>query len=239
MAMLFSKHLVFTENTKKVAMMKKTIVIAGSADGFGQSLHTRFEAGGYHVVPVSRRGLGHVQADLSDARATAALFDGLDPAQPLAGVIHNAMQFHRQAFLDTKPEVFEQVWRSMTLTAVNVAQQAIPRLRAQGGGCLIFSGASGSVRAGPLFSAFSSAKFALRGLAQSLAREHTSDGIHVAHTILDGLIWSDKTQQRFDAAQEASSMAANDLAEVYWQLFHQAPSAWTHELDLRPMSAKG
>ena len=220
-------------------MMKKTIVIAGSADGFGQALQTRFEAGGYLVVPVSRRGLGHVQADLSDARATAALFDGLDPAKPLAGVIHNAMQFHRQAFLDTTPQVFEQVWRSMTLTAVNVAQQAIPRLRAQGGGCLIFSGASGSVRAGPLFSAFSSAKFALRGLAQSLAREHTSDGIHVAHTILDGLIWSDKTQQRFEGAQEASSMAANDLAEVYWQVFHQAPSAWTHELDLRPMSAKG
>lgn len=220
-------------------MMNKTIVIAGSADGLGQALQMRFSAGGYHVVPVSREGVGHVHADLSDASATAALFENLDPSKPLAGVIHNAMQFHRQAFLDTTPEVFEQVWRSMTLTAVNVAQQAIPRLRAQGGGCLIFSGASGSVRAGPLFSAFSSAKFALRGLAQSLAREHTSDGIHVAHTILDGLIWSDKTQQRFEGAQKASSMAAQDLAEVYWQVFHQAPSAWTHELDLRPMSAKG
>jgi NAD(P)-dependent dehydrogenase (short-subunit alcohol dehydrogenase family) len=89
-----------------------------------------------------------------------------------------------------------------------------------------------------MFSAFSSAKFALRGLAQSLAREHTGDGIHVAHTILDGLIWSDKTQQRFAGAQANSSMAATDLAEVYWQLFHQAPSAWTHELDLSPMLAK-
>jgi NAD(P)-dependent dehydrogenase (short-subunit alcohol dehydrogenase family) len=220
-------------------MMNKTIVIAGSADGLGQALQTRFSAGGYHVVPVSRKGVGHVHADLSDASATAALFEKLDPSKPLAGVIHNAMQFHRQAFLDTTPEVFEKVWRSMTLTAVNVAQQAIPRLRVNGGGCLIFSGASGSVRAGPLFSAFSSAKFALRGLAQSLAREHTGECIHVAHTILDGLIWSDKTQQRFEGAQEASSMAAQDLAEVYWQLFHQAPSAWTHELDLRPMSAKG
>ena len=217
-------------------MMNKTIVIAGSADGLGQALHTRFEAGGYHVVPVSRRGVGHVHADLSDARATAALFDGLDPAKPLAGVIHNAMQFHRQAFLDTTPQVFEQVWRSMTLTAVNVAQQAIPRLRAQGGGCLIFSGASGSVRAGPLFSAFSSAKFALRGLTQTLAREHNADGIHVVHTLLDGLIWSDKTQQRFAGAQANSSMTPADLAEVYWQLFHQARSTWTHELDVRPMS---
>jgi len=216
----------------------KTLVIAGSSGGLGEALQARFSEGGYHVVPVSRHGAGHVHADLSDARATAELFQSLDASKPLAGVIHNAMQFHREAFLDTTPQVFEQVWRSMTVTAVNVAHQAIPLLRANGGGCLIFSGASGSVRAGPLFSAFSSAKFALRGLAQSLAREHTDDGIHVAHTVLDGLIWSDKTQQRFAGAQAHSSMAAVDLAEVYWQLFHQAPSAWTHELDLRPMSAK-
>jgi len=219
-------------------MTKKTLVIAGSSGGLGQALQARFSAGGYHVVPVSREGKGHVHADLRDSRATAALFENLDPSKPLVGVIHNAMQFHRASFLATTPEIFEQVWRSITLTAVNVAQQAIPRLRANDGACLIFSGASGSVRAGPLFSAFSSAKFALRGLAQSLALEHSSEGIHVAHTILDGLIWSDKTQQRFAGAQEASSMAAADLAEVYWQLFHQAPSAWTHELDLRPMSAK-
>jgi NAD(P)-dependent dehydrogenase (short-subunit alcohol dehydrogenase family) len=218
-------------------MSEKTIVIAGSSNGLGQALQARFEAGGYHVVSVSRQGKGHVHADLSDARATAALFDALDPAKPLAGVIHNAMQFHREAFLDTSPEVFEQVWRSMTLTAVNVAQQAIPRLRAQGGGCLIFSGASGSVRAGPLFSAFSSAKFALRGLTQALTREHTADGIHVVHTVLDGLIWSDKTQQRFTGAQEPRSMKPSDLAEVYWQLLHQPQSTWTHELDLRPMAA--
>ncbi len=218
-------------------MSEKTIVIAGSSNGLGQALQARFEAGGYHVVPVSRQGVGHVHADLSDARATAAVFDALDPAKPLAGVIHNTMQFHREAFLDTSPEVFEQVWRSMTLTAFNVAQQAIPRLRAQGGGCLIFSGASGSVRAGPLFSAFSSAKFALRGLTQALTREHTTDGVHVVHTVLDGLIWSDKTQQRFTGAQEPRSMKPSDLAEVYWQLFHQPQSTWTHELDLRPMAA--
>ena len=217
-------------------MPEKTVLIAGSSNGLGQALQKRFSAGGYHVVPVSRHGAGHVHADLSDARATAALFENLDPSKPLAGVIHNAMQFHRQPFLDTTPEVFEQVWRSMTLTAVNVAQQAIPRLRAQGGGCLIFSGASGSVRAGPLFSAFSSAKFALRGLTQALAREHSADGIHVVHTLLDGLIWSEKTQQRFTGAQAHSSMTPVDLAEVYWQLFHQSRSTWTHELDVRPMS---
>lgn len=217
-------------------MQEKTVLIAGSSDGLGQALQARFQVGGYNVVPVSRHGKGHVHADLSDAKATAELFNSLDPSKPLAGVIHNAMQFHREAFLDTTPEIFEQVWRSMTLTAVNVSQQAIPRLRSQGGGCLIFSGASGSLRAGPLFSAFSSAKFALRGLTQALAREHSADGIHVVHTILDGLIWSDKTQQRFKGAQAQRSMSVVDLAELYWQLFHQPSNVWTHELDVRPMS---
>jgi NAD(P)-dependent dehydrogenase (short-subunit alcohol dehydrogenase family) len=218
-------------------MQEKTVLIAGSSGGLGQALHDRFRAGGYHVVSVSRQGQGHTHADLTDPIATANLFARLDPSKPLAGVIHNAMQFHREAFLQTSPDTFEQVWRAMTLTAVNVAQQAIPRLRAQGGGCLIFSGASGSVRAGPLFSAFSSAKFALRGLTQALTREHSGDGIHVVHTILDGLIWSDKTQQRFTGAQEERSMSPADLAEVYWQLFHQPQSTWTHELDVRPMTA--
>ncbi|WP_395826577.1 SDR family NAD(P)-dependent oxidoreductase [Collimonas sp.] len=215
-------------------MQVKTILIAGSSGGLGQAIQDRFRAGGYDVIAVSRHGAGHTHVDLSDAHATAELFNGLDPSKPLAGVIHNAMQFHRSAFLETEPETFEQVWRSMTLTAVNVAQQAIPLLRTQGGGCLIFSGASGSLRAEPHFSAFSSAKFALRGLAQGLAREHGSEGIHVVHTILDGLIWSDKTQQRFSSAQQRRSMIPTDLAEVYWQLFHQPQSTWTQELDLRP-----
>ncbi len=215
-------------------MKNKTVLIAGSSAGLGQALQTRFSAGGYHVISISRNGSGHAHVDLSDARATAEWFSQLDPHQPLAGVIHNAMQFHKEAFLDTTPNTFEEVWRASVLTAVNVAQQVIPRLRTQGGGCLIFSGASGSLRAGSNFSAFSSAKFALRGLAQGLAREHCEDGIHVVHTVIDGLIWSDKTQQRFTSAQEQRSMAPADLADVYWQLFHQPRSTWTQELDLRP-----
>jgi NAD(P)-dependent dehydrogenase (short-subunit alcohol dehydrogenase family) len=132
---------------------------------------------------------------LTDAQATRALFDSLDPGKPLAGVIHNAMQFHRGAFLDTSAQTFEDVWSSMTLTAVNVAHQAIPRLQAQGGGCLIFSGASGSIRAGPQFSAFSSAKFALRGLTQAPQFEVTFLDSHrlsplYQHRQLDHLGWA-------------------------------------------------
>jgi NAD(P)-dependent dehydrogenase (short-subunit alcohol dehydrogenase family) len=108
-------------------------------------------------------------------------------------------------------------------------------MQAAGRGCLIFSGASGSRRAGPEFSAFSSAKFALRGLSQALAREHAADGIHVAHVVIDGLIRSQRTAERFEGADPAHMLEPADLAEQYWQIFRQPPGAWTHELDVRPM----
>ena len=215
-----------------------TVVIAGHAAGLGDALSARFEAGGYTVVSVSRRGDARWATDLRDARASANLFERLDSqAPPLAGVIHNAMQFHRQAFLQTSAQTLQEVWQSMVLTAFNVSQQAIPRLQAQGGGSLIFSGASGSLRAGPQYSAFSSAKFALRGLSQALVREHSADGIHIAHVVIDGLIRSERTAQRFAPEAGAALIEPADLAEQYWQLFHQPRSSWTHELDVRPMGA--
>lgn len=215
---------------------QKTLLIAGHAPGLGQALTQTFEAAGYAVVGVSRQG--DWATDLRDPQATAALFDRLDRERPpLAGVVHNAMQFHRQDFLSTTPETLQSVWASMVLTAFNVSQQAVPRLQAQGGGALIFSGASGSLRAGPKFSAFSSAKFALRGLVQALAREHESDGIHVAHVVIDGLIRSERTAQRFATADAAALIEPQDLALQYLQLFEQRKSSWTHELDVRPMAA--
>lgn len=212
-----------------------TVLVAGYSEGLGTALNERFTAGGYRVIGVSRTGASHLRADLSDAAATAELFLEIDRHYgPLAGVIHNAMEFYRQDFLHTQPDDFLSVWRSIVMTAFNVSQQAIPRLKASGGGVMIFSGASGSLRAGPLFSAFSSAKFALRGLTQTLANEYQQDGIHVVHTVIDGLIWTDKTRSRFLAAQRDRSIEPGALAETYWQLFHQTRSAWTQELEIRP-----
>lgn len=216
----------------------RTLLIAGHAAGLGDALQARFEAGGYTVVSVSRTGDARWATDLRDAEATARLFKRLDQeTPPLAGVVHNAMQFHRQPFMQTSVQTLQDVWQSMVLTAFNVSLQAVPRLQAQGQGALVFSGASGSLRAGPQFSAFSSAKFALRGLAQALAREHEKDGIHVAHVIIDGLIRSERTAQRFGVNDAAQLIDPAGLAEQYWQLFHQPRSGWTHELDVRPMAA--
>lgn len=217
---------------------QKTLLIAGYAPGLGAALQARFEAAGYVVVGVSRQSSNPWATDLTDAAATAALFERLDrDAPPLAGVIHNAMQFHRQPFMQTSAQTLQSVWQSMVMTAFNVSQQAIPRLQAQGGGALIFSGAAGSLRAGPNFSAFSSAKFALRGLSQALAREHGHEGIHVAHVVIDGLIRSQRTTERFTPTDPAQLIEPAALAEQYFQLFHQPASAWTHELDVRPAGA--
>lgn len=216
-------------------MSSGTVLIAGYGAGLGHALSQRFTAAGYRVIGVSRTDTASRRVDLTDSAATADLFDELDRTEaPLAGVIHNAMRFYRKDFLGTSPWDFEDVWRSMALTAFNVAQQAIPRMRSVGKGTMIFSGASGSLRAGPGFSAFSSAKFALRGLVQALAREHGADGIHVVHAVIDGLIWSEKTRSRFDKAEQDRCVFPQDLAETYLHLFNQPSSAWVHELDIRP-----
>ena len=215
---------------------KSTVLITGYSVGFGDALRSRFERKGYSVVGISRKTNSKWSADLTDADETLDLFKRIDKDMPpLAGVVHNSMIFHRQRFMETPTDAFIDVWSSMVLTAVNVSKQVIPRLMVRGGGCMIFSGASGSLSAGADFSAFSSAKFALRGLTQSLSHEHNKDGIHVAHVVINGLIDSKKTEQRFSLAGK-NLINADTLAEQYFHLFHQPKNCWTHELDVRPMS---
>ena len=91
------------------------------------------------------------------------------------------------------------------------------------------------MRGGARFSAFASAKFALRGLTQSLAREYQPAGVHVCHVILDGIIDTARSRD-LHALDPAKMMKPEDIADAYWQLAHQPKSTWTHELDLRPSS---
>lgn len=219
------------------ASQNRTVVIAGYSEGFGTALEERFVNAGYQVVGVARHQPAHVIADLSDPVAAKKLFAHLDNTYPpLAGVIHNAMQFLRLPLMDTSAEQMESIWRSMVMTAFVVTQNALPRLLLQGGGSLIYSGASGSLQAGSGFAAFSSAKFALRGLVQATHREHAANGIHVSHVVIDGLIRSEKTAERFASADQARTIEPVNLAEQYFQLFHQPSDSWTQELDIRPQT---
>ncbi|MBC3930274.1 SDR family NAD(P)-dependent oxidoreductase [Undibacterium curvum] len=226
-----------TEQT--LADKPRSILIAGYSAGLGSALERRFAQAGYEIITVARQHGATIHCDLTDAEASAELFARLDQTSaPLAGVIHNAMEFLRLPLLETSTQQMESVWRSMVLTAFNLTQQAVPRLIQQGGGSMLFSGASGSLRAGAGFAAFSSAKFALRGLVQALAREHGQDGIHAAHIVIDGLIRTEKTAIRFADARPASMIDPDALADQYFQLFHQAPSVWSQEIDIRPQDTR-
>jgi short-subunit dehydrogenase len=103
---------------------------------------------------------------------------------------------------------------------------------------MIFTGATASLRGGAGFSAFAGAKFALRALAQSLARELGPKGIHVAHPIIDGAIDTafirDNFPARYALKDQDGILNPDHIAEAYWQLHAQPHDAWTHELDLRP-----
>ncbi|RON56872.1 SDR family NAD(P)-dependent oxidoreductase [Pseudomonas frederiksbergensis] len=211
---------------------KPLMVLAGVGEGLGAALAARFVAGGYRVVGLSRSarewalpGYFAMTCDLTKEAEVQATFEQIERqhGHP-AVVIHVVGDLLISPFLELSADAFEGVWRSMVLSAMLVSQQAIARMLPAGHGALLFAGATASLRGGARFAAFASAKFALRGLAQSLAREFQSQGIHVAHVVLDGII----------GVADGAELDPAALAESFWILAHQPRSTWTHELDLRP-----
>ena len=121
----------------------------------------------------------------------------------------------------------------MCLGAVYGSQRVLPGMLQAKRGALPLIGATASVKAGASFSAFGSAKFALRGLAQSLARELGPRGIHVAHLVIDGVMWCERADERFQIQRE-QCLDSESVARTCLHLLEQQRSAWTHELDIRP-----
>jgi NAD(P)-dependent dehydrogenase (short-subunit alcohol dehydrogenase family) len=113
-----------------------------------------------------------------------------------------------------------------------VAQQAVRRMIPKKHGCVVFTGASASVKGYAQSAPFAMGKFALRGLAQSMARELHPQGIHVAHVVIDGGIKSTRRQEA--PGKTASLLDPNSIAATYLHLIHQPHSAWTWEVELRP-----
>lgn len=216
-------------------------IVAGAGSGLGQALLTRFEAGGFAAVGLGRSrpdtAVGSFRTlDLADEDATPkALAQLIEEFGPPRIVVHNTAELVIKPFAETQLDDYRRTWASMVQSAVLLAQSTIPTMINSGGGAFIVSGATASLRGGARFSAFASAKFALRGLAQSLAREFQPAGLHVCHVVLDGIIDSPKSRA-LHGLEASKMMQPADIAEAYWQLAHQPPSTWTHELDLRPAS---
>src|SRR5262249_18109312 len=152
-------------------------------------------------------------------------------------LIHNAQTLMIKPFTDISADDFEQVWRTCCLGAMVSARAVIPHMVAREAGTVVFTGATAGLRGGAKFSAFASAKFALRGLAQALAREFGPKGVHVAHVVIDGLIDAPRTDERFGPAS-GGRMDAKSVAQAYLALATQPSSAWTQEMDLRPFAEK-
>jgi NAD(P)-dependent dehydrogenase (short-subunit alcohol dehydrogenase family) len=141
-------------------------------------------------------------------------------------------------FLDTEMETFTALWQQNCLGAFLFAKETIDIMRLQGKGTVFFTGATASLRAKPPFTAFASAKAGLRSLAQGLAREFGPQGIHVVHAVIDGVIDGDYARKQFpeyvETKGEDGMLEPEAIARTYWAIHKQHPSAWTHELDLRP-----
>lgn len=226
----------------------RVAVVAGANSGLGSALAALLARREYSVAALGREaGVRAVTADVPSVLAVPCDLDAeRDVERAFATVettlgtasvvVYNAHRIELRPSLATPPQLFEDAWRASCFGAFMVARRALPAMLSRGSGTLVFSGATSSWRGGRRSVAFSSAKFALRGLAQSLAREHSAAGIHVAHIVLDGLIWSERTRERF-AAEEQKCMSADAVAAAYLSVIEQPPSAWTHELDLRPWSS--
>jgi NAD(P)-dependent dehydrogenase (short-subunit alcohol dehydrogenase family) len=177
----------------------------------------------------------HIACDVSSPGKVAAAL------APYAGrtsvLIHNAAALLIKPFEKMTAIEFEHIWRVTCLGAMLSAQAVVPHMAARGSGTVIFTGATAGIRGSANFSAFASAKFALRGLAQSLAREFGPRGVHVAHLVLDGLIDEVQTDQRFGKST-AGRMSPKAIAQACLDLSAQCSSAWTHEMDLRPFSER-
>jgi len=233
----------------------KVAVVLGAGPGLGAAVAERFAGAGFAVALLARKveTLGPVQervtkngaravslpADATSAGSIAAAFAEVrrqlgDPEV----FVYNAGAFQPGSILDVAPELFESCWRANCLGAFLGAREVLPKMIERRRGTVLLTGATASMRGGAGFSCLAVGKFGLRALAQSMARELGSKGIHVAHVIIDGQI--DTPRMRAIAPDRAKNtlLAPEAIAKVYLELHEQDPSAWTLELDLRPAVEK-
>ncbi len=237
--------------------MTKTAMVSGvgASRGLGATLARRAAADGMTVFVGGRtrekvervadeiRTSGGravaVECDVTDEVSVLRMFETVDAAGgALDLVCYNAGNNQPHDFRTTSAELFESVWRVACFGGFLAGREAAKRMAERGAGTILFSGASASLRGKPGFAAFAAAKSGLRAVAQSMAREFGPLGVHVAHVVIDGSIDGERIRtRRPERVREKGPDGLLDLvaiADSYWHLYRQHPSAWTHELDLRP-----
>ncbi|MGH7843107.1 MAG: SDR family NAD(P)-dependent oxidoreductase [Candidatus Binataceae bacterium] len=240
-----------------------TAAVIGAGDYIGGAIARKFAAEGFMVFAGRRNGEklaplvaevealgGRIVARSLDARREddiGLFLKDADTQSPLEVCIFNVGANVNFPLIETTERVFRKVWEMACYGGFLTGREAARLMAPRGHGCLFFTGATASLRGGAGYAAFASAKFGLRAVAQSAARELWPRGIHVAHLIIDAGVdtaWvRDRIREREgEAALENlkpdSLMRPEAVAESYWQLYQQPRDAWTFELEIRPFEEK-
>lgn len=226
-------------------MSQQTAVIVGTGTGLGAALARRLAEAGFRLALVARdveklgglvaqTGALAIAADAQDPQAVDRLFAQVDDALGVPDlVVFNAAMRYRGPVEMLDPGAVMEAYRIGAFGGFLTAQAAARRMLARGSGSIFFTGATASVKSMPHSVPFAMAKFALRALAQGLARELGPRGIHVAHVVLDGGLASSWAKPD-DAGPADRWLDADAVAKAYLALHQQHRSAWASELELRP-----
>jgi NAD(P)-dependent dehydrogenase (short-subunit alcohol dehydrogenase family) len=220
-------------------------LIVGAGSGLSAALARRCARDGMEVVLAARdtqklgdlgreTGATLVACDASRADEVDRMFAAVDAGgERLDLVVYNASGRARGPVVELDPAAVDAAIRVTAFGGFLVARQAAQRMMRQGHGTILFTGASASVKGYPRSSSFAMGKFALRGLAQSLARELQPNNIHVGHIVIDGGIGR-AGDPRANERGPDGLLDPNAIAETYLQLHRQHRSAWAWEIELRP-----
>jgi hypothetical protein len=231
-----------------------SVAVVGAGDYIGAAIARRFAREGYLVHAGRRNGekLAPLVQEIAaaggrcvgrnlDARQeddVTAFMREADEAAPLEVAVFNIGANVNFPLLDTTERVFRKVWELACYAGFLSGREAARVMVPRGRGSIFFTGATASVRGGKGYAAFASAKFGLRAVAQSMARELGPQGIHVAHLVIDAGVdtaWvRERIKARGGSGNERTLMDPASIGETYWQLHQQPRDAWTHELDVRP-----
>ena len=242
-----------------MAEATKVALLVGAGDAIGAAVARRFAHGGYAIC-IARREASKSQAVVDEINASGgkarafsidarqeesvkALFAQVeDEVGPVEICLFNAGSNVNKPLLETPAKLFFKAWELACYAGFLVGREAASYMLARGRGTMLFTGATASMKGRTGFTAFASAKFGLRGIAQSMARELGPKNIHVVHLLIDAGVDSEAIHQRMKAAKGIfaadippdSLTKTASIAEAYWFAHHQSRDGWTHELDLRP-----
>jgi NAD(P)-dependent dehydrogenase (short-subunit alcohol dehydrogenase family) len=226
---------------------QKVALIVGAGSGLSASIARRFASAGMRIALAARSiddlkdlsvelGAQTFACDATQPEVVARVFADLDHSGAPQIVVYNASYRTRGPLIDLVPAEVEKSILVSAFGGFLVAQEAVRRMLPRRSGTILFTGASASVKGYAQSAPFAMGKFALRGLAQSMARELSPQGIHVAHVVVDGGI---RSSRRPAAADQPDALLDPDaIAETYLHLVEQHRSAWAWEIEVRPWVEK-